>query len=81
MLSCLWDDAYKRTLAANWKACNEVIDRLCQSLVWWQAMYEPNELVNNNTFSNIPVEGRKCFIQRHTQHILFMLIWRQTYIW
>ena len=24
-------------------------------------------------------EGRKCFIYRHTQHILFTVIWSQTY--
>ena len=24
-------------------------------------------------------EGRKCFIYRRTQHILFTVIWRQTY--
>ena len=24
-------------------------------------------------------EGRKCFIKRRTQHILFTVIWRQTY--
>ena len=24
-------------------------------------------------------EGRKCFIERRTQHILFTVIWRQTY--
>ena len=25
------------------------------------------------------MEGRKCFIKRRTQHILFTVIWRQTY--
>ena len=29
--------------------------------------------------SCIKKEGRKCFMQRHTQHILFTVIWRQTY--
>ena len=29
----------------------------------------------HNTGTN---EGRKCFIKRHTQHILFTVIWRQT---
>ena len=24
-------------------------------------------------------KGKKCFIEQHTQQILFMVIWRQTY--
>ena len=28
---------------------------------------------------DLQMEGRKCFIQRRTQHILFTVIWRQTY--
>ena len=32
------------------------------------------------TFANQQKEGRKCFILRHTQHILFTVIWRQTWL-
>ena len=31
------------------------------------------------TLADNQKEGRKCFIQRCTQHILFMVIWHQTY--
>ena len=39
--------------------------------------YMPDD--DDEQFQTNGISGRECFIQRHSQHILFMVIWCQTY--
>ena len=72
----LFDDALHSTQRAR---CSFVVER---SLVvrWVDGSIlhgAPIELILIS--ASVPdVKGRKCFIYRRTQHILFTVIWRQT---
>ena len=42
-------------------------------------LYGVTHMVEDDSGSERERESEKCFIYRHTQHILFTVIWRQTY--